>query len=185
MFYERITPRTSSPISLALAKQHCRVEVNDDDALLDYYILAALDHVEGPSGVGGWALLEQEWMLRMDAFPASGRIRLEVGPVISITQVSYVDAAAETHIVPSAQYQLIGDCLSAPAGWPYGADVKIGFQAGFGAAAGDVPADIGSAMLHLISHWYENREAVTMANGALTVPLSFDAMISAKRRRAL
>ena len=56
--------------------------------------------------------------------------------------------------------------------------VCITFIAGYGDAATDVPKKIKQAMLLLIGHYYENREAVLSTGmNAVTVPLAVDSLL--------
>ncbi len=65
--------------------------------------------------------------------------------------------------------------------WPgarSGEPVVVRYVAGYG-VAGDVPALLKRAMLLLIGHWYENREAVVVASGtvATALPLAVDSIL--------
>lgn len=62
----RITPPSVEPITLALAKQHLRVDYTDDDALIPLYISAARDYAENYTGR---AFLPQTWQLSLNVFP--------------------------------------------------------------------------------------------------------------------
>ena len=190
MALKRILPRAASPITLALAKQHCRVTHSDDDAIINLYIQAAGDHIEGNRGVLGRALVNQSWELTYDAFP-SGALEIPLGPLASVTSIEYAHPDtgimttmnAANYMVDTASWQ---GWVSPVDVWPDTREtlnaVKITFVAGHGATADDVPADIKMAMLHLISHWYENREAVDIGNVTSSIPLTFDTLIGAVRK---
>jgi hypothetical protein len=50
-----ITPPVLEPISVQEAKEHCRVDLTDEDALIDGYVQAARMHIETiSSGQCGW-----------------------------------------------------------------------------------------------------------------------------------
>jgi len=56
--------------------------------------------------------------------------------------------------------------------------VCITFVAGYGALRADVPSKVKQAMLLLIGHYYENREAVLSTGmNAVTVPLAVDSLL--------
>jgi uncharacterized phiE125 gp8 family phage protein len=55
----------AEPVTLAEAKAHMRVEINDDDALITGLLLAAREHVED---VTGRKLITQKWRLLLDRF---------------------------------------------------------------------------------------------------------------------
>lgn len=60
--------------------------------------------------------------------------------------------------------------------------VKVTFVAGHGTSAAECPADIKMLLLHLVGHWYENREAVSFGGNAMSLPLTFDSLVSAIRK---
>ncbi len=188
MALKRLTPRATAPITLAEAKAHCRVDHNDDDTIITIYIQAAVDHIEGNRGVLGYALVDQAWELTYDAFPC-GDLKIPLGPLQSITSIEYAhpdtgimttwagtnyvaDMSTEGWIRPVDSWPVARETLNA---------VKVTFVAGHGPSAADCPADLKMALLHLVSHWYENREAVGEGSMA-TVPLTFDSLISAVRK---
>ena len=68
-----------------------------------------------------------------------------------------------------------GLCLPAI---PVGGQAVIGFEAGFGAAWGDLPADLAHAVMLLAATYYENR-----AGGAMTGQGELPAAIAALLQR--
>jgi uncharacterized phiE125 gp8 family phage protein len=57
--------------------------------------------------------------------------------------------------------------------------VQIRFIAGYGDAASDVPQAIKQAILLLVGHWFENREAVLVHSFKPTViPIAVDSLLS-------
>jgi len=116
------------------------------------------------------------WDADFDDVPAE--IVLRLLPVIAIVSIAYVNDAGATVTMSGADYQLIQGGVAKPARiapafgktWPFtGAArpaVTVRFRAGYEAAdgspvdpAGNVPMAIKQALLLLIGHWYENREA--------------------------
>src|SRR5690606_14090696 len=65
-----------TPVSLDEAKAQLAVEHGDDDALILGYIAAAVDHLDGWSGILGRALVEQEWRQDFDGFSSTLRLPL-------------------------------------------------------------------------------------------------------------
>lgn len=89
-----VTPPDILPVSLAEAKAHLRVDYDDDDGLILSLIRAAVDHLDGWTGILGRCLVEQEW--RQD-FPAGATcFPLPLGPVISVTSVTVAGNAVDT-----------------------------------------------------------------------------------------
>lgn len=196
----RTVAPTAEPLTLAQAKAHLKVEIDDDDALIGALITAARQHLDGADGWLGRALMPQTWRLTLDCFPRgksggrTGWIKLPLPPLISVDSVTYVDTDGATQTLAEASYQLIdgGDwpsCL-APAWnteWPETRDqpaaVSITFQCGYAGAtaspvdsATDVPETARAAMKLLIAHWYQNREAVA-ASGYGELPLGVCALL--------
>lgn len=170
------------PLSTAEARAHCRVDIADDDTLLARLITTARQYVETISRPQR-ALIHQTWKLVLDDWPTSP-FALPVVPLASVTAIEYTTAAGVTATFASANYLV--DAYSEPgrvvlkttgAGWP-GATlqelngVTITFIAGHGASSAAVPEAYRQAMLLLIGHWYENREA-QMISGAVPKELDF------------
>jgi len=192
------------PVTLGEAKQHCRVEIPDDDALIAGYILAARDHVERETRR---AIITQTWDLRIDShlwnridsrwpiYWAGGRygfctgIELPRPPLQSVTSVSYVDLAGVSQVLAANQYQVVvrngqsGEGLIVPAygvSWPDVRDqpdaVTVRFVAGYGGSE-LVPHAIRQAMLLLIGHWHEHRESVVVGSTVAELPMAVQALL--------
>jgi uncharacterized phiE125 gp8 family phage protein len=133
------------PVSLAEAKVFLRIEDDAEDGLLTTLIGAARLHVEG---VTGKAMLAQSWRVTLDAWPEDRTVRLPVGPLIALTDITAFDAAGVGYAVPLSQFRSEPDRLLVPdavAGMPALQErhgIEIDFTAGFGSDPGDVPADL-------------------------------------------
>lgn len=183
-----VTPPDDLPLSVAEARQHCRIDGTDDDALVAALIQAATDHLDGWNGILGRCLMTQTW--RQD-FPGFGcRMRLPLAPVQSVSQVTYYDADNAQQTLASSVYALLTDAvgsyvtLAPNQDWPttYRRPdaVSVTYVAGYGGAT-DVPQAIKQAMLLMISHWYENREAATVGVIASSLPMAVDALLTPYR----
>lgn len=64
--YQLVTPPAVEPVSLALAKQQCRVDFTEEDALIELYISGARELVEKRTGR---AIYNQTWKRTLDHFP--------------------------------------------------------------------------------------------------------------------
>lgn len=173
------------PITLAQAKAFLKVDDEAEDALIETLIAASRMHVEG---VTGRALIEQSWRLVLDGFPTSGIVRLPVSPLIAVTAITVTSEDAESEELSLDGFTGQGDQLVVPKSVlgrsfnPQRGGIEIDYKAGFGADSGDVPADIKQAMLGLIAHWYEFRDAVIVAGTGAIVPSGFDALVSRYKR---
>lgn len=151
-----ITPPTSYPVTLAEAKEQCRVDGSDEDAVLNRDIAAATAYVEAYTGS---AIMTQTWELVLDRFNSA--MALPKGPVQSVISVKYIDPDGFEQTATPESYTV--DLASAPAwvvvnsAWPATMSgvnmVKVRFVAGQATAD---PA-IKQAILLLIGDWYEAR----------------------------
>lgn len=204
-----ITAPAIEPISLAEAKAHCRIDHNDDDATVTFLIDVATEYLDATAGWLGVALITQTWELVVDAFPTptpaacrpccfqitpsgtpAAAIELPWPPLQSVMSVKYVDVNGLQQTMPPSEYMV--DNVSKPGWvvplttWPAtkatANAVEIRFVAGFGDDATDVPATIRIAILLLVGHWYENREAVLAqyqgSATALPLPFAVDALLA-------
>lgn len=187
-----VTGPALEPVTLAEAKAHCRVSIADDDALLTGYILAAREFVERHTRR---SIITQTWDYKPDqrgsCWPQhydcwrkdwySG-IEIPLPPLVSVTSVSYVDSAGDSQTLAADQYQVVirngksREGLIVPAysvSWPSLRDqydnVTVRFVAGYGGLE-SVPNAIRQAMLLLVGHWYESREAVVTGTIVANLP---------------
>jgi len=158
--YRVIVPPTVEPVSLALAKQQCRVDTPDEDFLIQTYIEAARDHCES---VTNRAFYTQTIALYLDHFPYGDyrgtvplsqrspwnysaywndmAIRLPKPMAISVNAINYLDAQGSPQVLDPSLY--VVDVNSTPgrivpaAGttWPVGqfylpGSINVQYQAG-------------------------------------------------------
>lgn len=176
-----VTPPVVQPVTLDEAKAHLRVTAADEDAHITSLIAAAVGHVDGPSGVLGRALVEQEWDLLLDAFPCD-ELELPLPPLRSVTSITYVDEQGATQTLAPAAYEVDASGVVLPAygqTWPRTRAqrnaVTVRFKAGYGTTGASVPAAIRAAILLLVGDLYANREAQgdTLARNATVDALLF------------
>ncbi len=171
-------PPTAEPITLEEAKAQCKVDIADDDALITSLITAARVYCEK---IGWRAYLTQTIQLWIDEWPSSGRISLPKPPLQSVTSIKYYDTADVEATLGTDVYAV--DTISEPGlawlkynqTWPttllrehHG--ICVTYVAGWTYAA-NVPQSEKQAMLLLVGHWYENREATTV--GVVSRPIDF------------
>jgi len=96
-----VTPPARDAVSLARVKEDLRVDSDEQDALIEGYLLAAIAEVDGPNGRLGRALIDQTWDLFLDAYPAKGAaIEIPLPPLIEVLGVWTRDenTGAETEV---------------------------------------------------------------------------------------
>lgn len=181
----------AEPLSTSEAKAWMRVDLSNDDAIIDRNVKAARVRVEDETGL---SLITQTRKLHLDRFPYSDDqvILIPRGPVQSITSITYYDEDGTQQTWSSSEYSI--DKTSIPArlslaygySWPTTRDIRkavtITYVAGYGASGSSVPADILDAILLLASHWYEHRETDVVGATVTSVPRTWDYIINPWRR---
>jgi uncharacterized phiE125 gp8 family phage protein len=152
----------TEPVSVDLAKAHCRVDVDDDDALFEsVYIPAARQTVEDYTGL---VLLAGDVDVIVPGGSAGTNfIPLPVQPVDSMTALSTVTSDGIETPLDLAEYgvtvtvfragspQIIRTRKQLPSAWAYRAQYATGF--------GNCPPALLLAILEFVGDAYENREA--------------------------
>lgn len=181
-------PLQDDVLTVADAKKHLRVDFNDDDALIQGYIAAAIQNVDGRDGWLGRALSEQTWELRLPDFGGSV-IPIPLPPLISIESIKYYDAADVLQTLSADVYEVTGIggfgkarvVLKAGQAWPGLAkrseNVLVRFTAGYEV----VPAPILTAIKRQVGAMYENREAVVINATVAKLPGGVEAMLTPLR----
>ena len=176
-----ITPPATEPITLAEMKLHSRIDVDEDDALINTLITAARMQIEQ---MASHRLITQTLALSIDDFPDSGILYLE-GPVQSVSSIQYYDLDGALQTWDNELYQV--DITANPARvmpaydetWPDYLDdynsIVVTYIAGYGNAAA-VPAIIKQAIKMLVAHWYNQRETVGEVQGYET-PYAVDNIV--------
>lgn len=188
-----VTPPSALPVTLAEARSHCRVAHDGDDTYITTLIGAAVGFLDGRAGVLGRAIKQQAWSFRFCAWPVKASLPIDLCDVSGVV-VKYFDAEGVEQTVSSSLYHLE----------PTPAGAMVWFRSGFTAPAVDddrpfpisVTATAGMvetapgfqairhAILLLVGHWYENREAVVVGSGVdvRNLPMAVDALIAPYRR---
>lgn len=104
------------------------------------------------------------------------RVFLPRGPVISVTSV--IDANGQNIGYQSQRFGL-ADFVQFMG--PYASPVVVTYQAGYGATADTVPADIRMAIRTHVAHLFERREAAD-EQAVVNVPLSLVSFYGQRRR---
>jgi uncharacterized phiE125 gp8 family phage protein len=162
------TPAVIEPIGLEEVKAHSRIDLDNDDLLIQDKILAVRTMVEM---IYDLAMITQTWTMYLDWFPDC--IEIFKRPVQSVTSIKYLDAGGVLQTVDPALYWV--DLKARPpriiraqnANWPYvqprPSAVAVEFIAGYGDKRENVPPHLISYLLIKTADYYENRESYTEA----------------------
>lgn len=165
---------SAEPITLAQAKEHLKVDFNDEDSYINSLISAARIACEN---ITGQRFIQRNMRLTLDAFPllSDTDIVLPVAPVQSITSITYIDQEGVEQTWSDSLYTFAFDpCYPRlrPAynqDWPSNvrddiAVININFVAGYfpdDASPQDYAASVPEAIKHalklIIGHYYEHR----------------------------
>lgn len=185
------TPPTVEPLLLSEAKLHLRVSHAKEDALINRLIVGSREAFERETGR---QLLTATYDGFLDDFPQFDHQAIDIAkpPLLAVNAVNYFDSSGTSQTWPAAEYT--AQAFSGPFArrgmlfpkpdiqYPLARRipnaVTVGFDAGYGATAGDVPDDIKEALLGWIAFHYVNREPVVTGTIATKIPgLGFDPWI--------
>jgi len=174
------TPTLDSVITVADLKAHLRVDHSDEDTLITSLRGAAISWIEDYCNT------------RLGDVTAVGYIdhfynaRFPIGPVNSISSVTYKDAAGDTQTLATTKYWYDIKTKSARITFDNVPDlyddtfhaVQINMNIGY--AEADVPEPILHAIRLLVGHLYENRQQVSRTN-VYELPLGIHSLVSPYR----
>lgn len=172
-----VTVASSEPLTAAQVKAQTRVDFSDDDTLIDRLITAARSHVEKRTGT---ILVSQTVDAKCESF--CDMERLAFGPVASITSVKYIDADAIEQTLSTDVYEHRQDGITSSLVLKYGqmwpaprfrSQITVRAVVGYST----IPPDIIHAMLTLVAHWYESREAFGDGSASSPVPMTVDDLL--------
>lgn len=184
------TEPTQEPVSILEAIDHLRVSSDEENALIGRIVTAARRTAEM---ISRRALVTRTLDALLDTWPRGSAIELAYPPLQSITSVTYIDSDGGSNVMSSADY--FADAHSEPgrlvlaynASWPSAtlrpaAAITIRYVAGYG-DPDDVPDHYKQAIMLLVGHFYENREAVIAGQGITIsqLPLAVDALLMIDR----
>jgi uncharacterized phiE125 gp8 family phage protein len=160
----------SEPVSLVEAKAQCRVDGSDSDGELNLYISAARTFVEEYTGT---KLVSQTVLMQGRDF--CDLRSLPIAPIISISSVKYLDAAGDEQTLDTAVYEAVTAGLEphirlmVGQSWPSircASDaVRVTAVCGYSS----LPAPIKSAILLIISSWFDSRDIGPVPDGAMSL----------------
>jgi hypothetical protein len=189
-------PPAVEPLSLAEIKTFLRIDHSTDDSLVTGLISAArqicesvtgrslitrsyslyLDHWPGTTALGWWDGVQEG----ADIILNGGVLNLPKPPLLSVTRINIYDAgnaatefAAANYFVDTAGNPgriVLKEGVLPPLPGRAANGIEIQFNAGYGAAAQNVPAMLRQGIKQIIAHFYEHRgdsqDQALIASGA-------------------
>ncbi len=167
-------------ITLAEAKAHLRVEHEEEDALIQSLVDAAVLNLEHDTGR---AFRVREESLVLDSWPTT--LVLPWWPVRSVVSITYVDPlgntqtlenyALDTRRFPAKLRPAYGEAW--PEVLPGNGVVEIKLEVGMET----LPEDLKRAALLMVGHLYEHREAVVIGTITSTLPMAVEYLVQPHR----
>jgi uncharacterized phiE125 gp8 family phage protein len=187
-----VTEPTAESLPFELAVMHLKVDPDtadsppsySEESLIKSLITAARQHCEQYTQL---CLAEQTLEVAFDAFESS--IGLPFGPVGEVVSVKYVSSTGAELTLASSTYKLSKRTTPASIYPDYGQAwpatraqpeaVVVQYTAGY--SADTLPKTIQAAMLLMVGHLYENREASVLVTNAMELPLGVRALLDPYR----
>jgi uncharacterized phiE125 gp8 family phage protein len=184
-----VTAPPVKPLTLDQLKAHLRVDTSDEDELLLGILDAAVEHAEA---VTKRALVYQSWDWLLECFPRW--FEVPKAPLIQVEHIKYLDDSGAEQTLATSVYRV--DSASQPgrvtldygqvwpSTYPVPNAVTLRFACGYFLGGSptdyraDVPRSINQGLLLLAGHFYENREAISMAPNIQELPLGVRALLT-------
>lgn len=183
------TPPVVEPVSLSEAKAAAKIDIDDDDALIQSYITMSREYVESILDV---ALVHQVLEARYDTFPLWEIILPRPPMAPQAVTVEYRDEGGVMRTLSSASNHFQVDSYATPGRiyplyngvWPAVRgdenSVIVRWTAGYGSSGANVPAVPKQLIMLQTAHLYENRQPVVSGySQVLSVPQTFETLLAA------
>jgi uncharacterized phiE125 gp8 family phage protein len=167
MMLTELTAVPQATLPMDELKEHLRLGAGfalaaNQDGLLESHLRAALAVIEGRIAK---ALIERQFLWQIEGWRDPAEQALPVAPVAAIVSLTLKDAAGGSTLVAPKAYRLVADIHrpriagrgTALPTVPMDGKAELVFQAGFGPAWADIPADLQQAVLLLAAEFYEHR----------------------------
>ncbi len=185
MHLEKLTEPGFNSVTLARLRNNSNIPPGQDEDFLIEALKSAEDYVERylecTIGIA-------EWRLTLDSFPpANEPLLIPLWPIRNVILIAYLDSQSVrqeldlNQIVPPKGNDRYHLKLKSGFTWPTTLcepnAVEIDFTAGFATQA-KIPGTMTQAIRMLVSHWYENREAVLTGTVSKEIELGVSSMLS-------
>lgn len=172
------TAPAAEPVTLEEAKNHLKVDSNDDNLLITALITTARQLAERETKR---AFITQTWEMVLDS--AEGEIEIPKPPIQSVISIKVIDDAGNENEVSSSYYDVDASenspgrvRIKSGCSWPPHrgfASFIIEFKVGYGDTADKVPEMLRQAVLQTVGHLYDNRGSEDIPAGARALLWSY------------
>ena len=182
----RITSPAVEPVSLAFAKQHCRVDTEADDLYIQSLVAVARQYVEDILDI---TICSTVWEVKYDLFPVWAIVLPRLPMLDRAVTVTYrsgdgtysslssaTDFQVDASVLPGRIYPQWARSWPATRGDEN--SVTVRYSAGYGDDGQSAPPIVKHLILLLVAHWFDTRQpAVTGA--PQSVPQTFETLLAA------
>lgn len=166
MYLRLIEGPVVEPVSVEEAENYCHADADTEDDWFAQEIASAREDAET---IQRRAYITQTWELSLDGCP-SGIVQLPRPPIQSVTSVKIYDENNEEHDIDLDILNIDTDSepgrikLKRGRQWPNIVlrelnSFKVLYVAGYGATAVSVPANVKTAIMIRVSHFWNNRDS--------------------------
>jgi uncharacterized phiE125 gp8 family phage protein len=183
MILRRTVAATALPVTAQEAADQCRLIDGEQANLVLGLMNVATDVV---AQMSGRVLAPETWAMSVSS--ASGDLALPKSPVIGVTSITYYDPADVLQTAVLADFYVFSDpdstIIRPKTGktWPVTMAREDALTVTFQAGYQTVPPALKQAVLMLIAHLFENREAVVTGTIVSELPLGLQSLINLYRR---
>jgi uncharacterized phiE125 gp8 family phage protein len=175
-----VTPPTEEPVTLEMVKAQSRITHTLDDALLLVYIASARDYLEIVTRRQFLAATYQWTGFQQPP----GTLVLDRSPLQSVSEIAVMSGMSVESILDPTTYMILPgtDPAAIALLTPVAATalLRVTFVAGWSMPE-VMPPSLVQAMLLLVAHWYEHREASTMERNVEKLPYALESLIWANK----
>ena len=169
----------TKPVTLEKAKARLGIRSDHRDAEIRGLIDAAIEHVEKAAH---YYLEQRDQVEALDCLV--GAVDLKAWPVSAVGDITYLDEDDQDATIANAR--LIATrkpaylLPAADESWPGDVAHKLAVTLTVGHTGAEddpFPAPLVQAILLLVSHWFENQEAVVVGTSAVELPLGVESLV--------
>ncbi len=165
-------PPVAEPVSTAELRDYLRLAAESDEALLSEMIKAARGICEAFTGR---CFIAQGYSLFLDVFPQAGELGFSRLPLLSLdfVKIHTPDGIVAEDDLGKYETDISGGRIALKNGAPppqsakQHGGIEIGFTAGYGAEAAEVPSALRQAVLRVAADLYEKRGDMQSPSGSV------------------